>query len=168
MALLTGTAVTWSRGLPLWVLALLSIASVATFLALAMITKIITGEEQLIYLNGQPLGQKIVCSSKPAELDLPPRILRPGRNVIALLVYPMKGGRDGGDWDETDPGLVRLCTPPAPWQRSVFNGLAQVIVQSTGEPGEIILTAQSSGLKAAELKLLAQPASRRPAVMPKP
>jgi beta-galactosidase len=32
------------------------------------------------------------------------------------------------------------------WKRSVFNGLAQVIVQSGGEPGEIRLTATSQDL----------------------
>jgi hypothetical protein len=32
------------------------------------------------------------------------------------------------------------------WQRQVFNGLAEVIVQSTNQPGSIVLTATSSGL----------------------
>jgi beta-galactosidase len=42
------------------------------------------------------------------------------------------------------------------WKRSLFNGLAQVIVQSTGEPGEITLTATSKDLVPAVLKLQAQ------------
>jgi beta-galactosidase len=46
----------------------------------------------------------------------------------------------------------------------VFNGLAQVIVQSTGQPGEITLTARSPGLSEAVRELRAQPAERRPAV----
>ena len=45
---------------------------------------------------------------------------------------------------------------PAPvWRRSLFNGLAQVIVQSTGQTGEITLTANASGLTAAGLTLSA-------------
>ena len=32
------------------------------------------------------------------------------------------------------------------WQRQVFNGLAEVIIQSTNQPGSIALTASSSGL----------------------
>ena len=50
------------------------------------------------------------------------------------------------------------------WKRSVFNGLAQVIVQSTGQPGEITLTATSSGLSQGVLKLQTQSVPLRPAV----
>ena len=40
-------------------------------------------------------------------------------------------------------------TIAAPWSRSLFNGLAEIIVQSTKEPGEIRLTASADGLKPA-------------------
>jgi HSP20 family molecular chaperone IbpA len=46
---------------------------------------------------------------------------------------------------------------PPDWKRSLFNGLAQVLVQSTREPGEITLTASSPGLSPKELKLQTQP-----------
>lgn len=42
------------------------------------------------------------------------------------------------------------------WKRSLFNGLAQIIVQSSGEPGELILYANSPGLAPQSLKLPAQ------------
>jgi beta-galactosidase len=42
--------------------------------------------------------------------------------------------------------------------------LAQVIVQSTGEPGQIVLMATSPGVKPAELKINATPAVPRDAV----
>jgi beta-galactosidase len=45
------------------------------------------------------------------------------------------------------------------WKRSLFNGLAQVIVQSTRAPGEITLTATSPGLSSSVLKLNTQPAA---------
>jgi beta-galactosidase len=35
----------------------------------------------------------------------------------------------------------------------LFSGLAQVIVQSTGEAGTITLTATTNGLKKAEIKI---------------
>ncbi len=38
-------------------------------------------------------------------------------------------------------------------QRSAFHGLCMVLVQTTGEPGEIVLTAQSDGLKPASITL---------------
>ena len=50
------------------------------------------------------------------------------------------------------------------WKRSVFNGLAQVLVQSTGPPGEITLTASASGLSNAVTHIQMQPARLRPAV----
>jgi beta-galactosidase len=50
------------------------------------------------------------------------------------------------------------------WKRTLFSGLAQVIVQSTGEPGEIVVVAKSPGLKDATLRLRASPAQRRPSL----
>jgi beta-galactosidase len=54
-----------------------------------------------------------------------------------------------------------LATSEGTWKRSLFSGLAQIIIQSTGEPGEITLSASSSGLTSGLLKLQAQPAPRR-------
>lgn len=51
LALLAGVAATVHRGLPCSVLFLLSISSVATFLCLAMLTKIVVGDERLIYYH---------------------------------------------------------------------------------------------------------------------
>ena len=53
---------------------------------------------------------------------------------------------------------LRFVDRPAPvaWQRSVFNGLAQVIVQSTGQPGAIRLTAKSDGLQPATAAISAK------------
>jgi beta-galactosidase len=49
-------------------------------------------------------------------------------------------------------------------KRSLFNGLAQVILQSTPEAGEIKLTASADGLTAADTTLTAQPCAPRPCV----
>jgi beta-galactosidase len=51
-------------------------------------------------------------------------------------------------------------------QRSLFNGLAQVLVQTTTTPGEIILTASADGLQAAELRIHSTPANLRPSIPP--
>ncbi len=53
---------------------------------------------------------------------------------------------------------------PSPWVRSVFNGFAQVIVQSTKEPGTLTLTAISEGLKSATVSVQSQPCTPRPSV----
>jgi beta-galactosidase len=47
-------------------------------------------------------------------------------------------------------GCVRILMPAPPVQRRLFNGLAQVIVQSGRDAGEIRLTARSAGLAPAE------------------
>lgn len=51
LAIALGTALTGHRGLPLWVFAAVVLTACATFLALAMATKILLGEERLIYYH---------------------------------------------------------------------------------------------------------------------
>jgi beta-galactosidase len=59
------------------------------------------------------------------------------------------------DWDyvNTDPGVIQLVTAAQPWKRKLFNGLAQVIVQTTKEAGAITITASSPNLKTTVLRL---------------
>ena len=76
----------------------------------------------------------------------------------------------------TGPGAIiglgngdPLCHEPEKGnQRSLFNGVAQVILQSTGGPGEIVLTAKAKGLVAARLVLTATATPPRPALPPEP
>jgi beta-galactosidase len=65
---------------------------------------------------------------------------------------------------EPDQFIATASTPSPVWQRSLFNGLAQIIVQSTREAGEIKLTASSDGLTPASVVLGAQACSPRPSV----
>jgi beta-galactosidase len=71
-------------------------------------------------------------------------------------------GVGNGDPSSHEPDVFPAKWPsqkpePPDWKRSLFNGLAQVLVQSTREPGEITLTASSPGLSPKELKLQTQP-----------
>jgi len=50
------------------------------------------------------------------------------------------------------------------WSRSVFNGLAQVIVQSTKDAGEIKLTASADGLQPVTATITTQAGPSRPSV----
>ncbi len=50
-------------------------------------------------------------------------------------------------------------------QRSLFNGLAQVILQATKHPGWISLDAASEDLASATVTIEAKPAKLRPAVI---
>ncbi|MGA2555567.1 MAG: beta-galactosidase GalA [Verrucomicrobiota bacterium] len=51
----------------------------------------------------------------------------------------------------------------AGWQRHVFSGLAQVMVQSAKTPGQIQLAARCDGLEPATLEISARPSTPRPA-----
>jgi hypothetical protein len=57
-----------------------------------------------------------------------------------------------------------LRTSGVKWSRSLFNGLAQIIVQSTREAGEIKLTASADGLALATTVLQTKPCTPRPSV----
>jgi beta-galactosidase len=65
---------------------------------------------------------------------------------------------------EPDQFIATEKAPSPAWQRSLFNGLAQIIVQSTKGAGEIKLTARSSGLTETTLPLTAKPVALRLAV----
>ncbi|HXQ81609.1 MAG TPA: beta-galactosidase GalA [Opitutaceae bacterium] len=113
-----------------------------------------------VYLNGQKIGGP-VDSRAPSVYDVK-ALLHPGENTIAVAT-------DNWGPPPAGPGrgvLLRLQDdPPAVhWRRSAFNGLAEVIVQSSREPGSLRLTARSEGLDPASLALQSRPAPPRLAV----
>jgi beta-galactosidase len=113
------------------------------------------GKEQSIYVNGKQIANQIKENKNGDEFKLDASIVHPGKNTITIVTTPLI---KINTWASVNmnPGLIQLIYPAAAWKRKLFNGYAQVIVQSTGEPGEIILTAQSHGLKTNILKLQAQ------------
>ena len=64
---------------------------------------------------------------------------------------------------DTNANAADKPSSPA-WQRHVFNGLAQVIVQSAQKPGTIQLTARADGLEPSALEITVQPCTPRPAL----
>jgi len=114
------------------------------------------GEQQWVYLNGQAIAQNVARAAAGHEFKLDPALLRPGKNVIAVVATPLAGGRGRGQGGQEGAGnapTVRMVAAPDNWKRSVFNGLTQVIVQSTQQPGEVTLTASSPDLSLCGLKL---------------
>jgi len=65
---------------------------------------------------------------------------------------------------EPDRFIPGTSTTSPLWRRSLFNGLAQIIVQSTHDVGEIKLTATTDGLTFATAGVQTQPCVPRPAV----
>jgi beta-galactosidase len=112
-----------------------------------------------VYLNGQLLGG--AGNARSASIYRVTGLLHPGENTIAvaLKTYGPTGGPAKGV-------ALRFVEPPAPvrWSRSVFNGLAQIIVQSTKQVGAIKLTASAAGLTPAVTSVETTPATLRPAL----
>lgn len=115
------------------------------------------GQTESIYINGQPAVQNVADTKAGKEFKITQNMLRPGKNNIAIVAVPFIK-KNSWDYNNTNPGTVQLIIPAAQWKRKLFNGLAEVIVQSTDEPGQIVLTATSTGLKKTELKIDAIPA----------
>ena len=120
-------------------------------------------ENQSIYVNGNLIASGIKRDAPNQSYRLDHKIIKSGKNVYAVTGQRF---RKTYQWDEpnTDPGLVQTISPSSQWKRNLFNGLAQVIVQSTKMSGELILKASAEGLKQAVIKIQTQPVSPRPAV----
>jgi len=110
-----------------------------------------------VYVNGQLVGESHDWSASPS-FDVG-KFLHAGDNVIAVAVH--NGDGDGGI--NKGVSLSFQSKPvPANWKRSVFNGLAQVIIQAGREPSEIRLTAHSGGLADNTVVIQARGHSPRP------
>jgi len=116
-------------------------------------------DEGWLYVNGHKVGESHDWSAQPYFVI--GKFVHPGANSIAVSVKNNAGV--GG----INKGVLLSARgePVHPqWQRSVFNGLAQVIVQTNKRPGTLTLTAASPGLESAAVKLDAAPAQARPSV----
>jgi len=112
-----------------------------------------------VYVNGQGVGRTV--DRAPSVYDVR-SLLHPGENVVAVAA---------ANWGPEPSGPCRGAAlhlqedpPAAQWRRSAFNGLAEVIVQSSREAGTLKLTARSEGLDPATLLLASNSAPARPAV----
>jgi beta-galactosidase len=116
-------------------------------------------DEGWYFVNGRYVGETHDWDAKP-DFDIT-KFLRAGDNVIAVCC------RNGGALGGLNPNVtVDIIAKPAelPWSRSLFNGLAQVIVQSTKAAGEIKLTATADSLAPATTTVNTQPSKPRPFV----
>ncbi len=117
------------------------------------------GDYGSVFVNNRLAGKADDWSAQP-PFDIK-KNLRAGDNVIAvgLIKESLRGGLN------PDVKLEIISAPViGAWSRSVFNGLAQVIVQSTKDAGEIKLTASADGLKSATVSVQTQPCMPRPSV----
>lgn len=110
------------------------------------------GVEQSVYINGTEVAKN--CKGN-RDIQIDKRMLQKGENKIVILATPLLKKYP---WDvvNTNPGLIQIVTPAAEWKRNLFNGYAQVIVQSTGGKGDVKITASAAGLKPAQVVINAK------------
>jgi beta-galactosidase len=122
------------------------------------------GDEQILYINGKPISEKLnKKSGERYTFELGAELLKAGKNefVIVATAYTV---RNSWDSPNTDPGVIQVVIPAEPYNRSLFNGLAQVIVQTTKNEGSIKLTAKAEGLSNAVYELKSKKVMLRRAV----
>jgi len=116
-------------------------------------------DEGWYFVNNQFVGESHDWQAQPI-FDIK-NYLHAGDNIIAVAVNNVAG--QGGLNPNVTVRLIGRASVPA-WSRSLFNGLAQIIVQSTHAAGEFSLSATADGLAPATSVVTTQPCAPRPAV----
>jgi len=116
-------------------------------------------DEGWYFLNGQFIGESHDWQAQPI-FDIK-KFVHAGDNVIAVGVNNVAG--QGGLNPNVTVKIIGHTSIP-PWSRSLFNGLAQIIVQSTRGAGAFKLTAISEGLKPVTAVMQTQPCAPRPSM----
>lgn len=106
-----------------------------------------------LYVNGKLLKRD---ATRLDEIAIPSPLLNQGTNVLAIVTKNSEVNKapDNGQVS------IQIKQQAGQWRRKLFNGLAQVIIQSTGEPGEIVLKAVSNDLRG-EIKIPCQRSVKR-------
>jgi beta-galactosidase len=112
-----------------------------------------------IYVNDRRVAESFDWQT-PVSADIK-SYLHAGDNVIAVAVRNDSGS---GGLDQNINLEVLQKPRPLPWSRSLFNGLAQILIQSTSQPGEIKLTAVSDGLRSATTTVQTEPCALPPSL----
>lgn len=99
-------------------------------------------DEGWYFLNGHFIGETHDWQAQPV-FDVK-KFIHAGDNVIAVGVNNVTG--QGGLHPNGNVDVIGNATTKS-WSRSLFNGLAQIIVQSTRQAGEFKLSASADGLE---------------------
>ena len=116
---------------------------------------------QSVYVNGHLVIQHVEPGDPAPKCKLDHTYLKPGKNVF-VVTGPALVMQNQWDNLNTDPGSIQIINPAETWKRKLFSGLAQVIVQSSKQAGEISLTASSPGLRSASVILNSIPCILKP------
>jgi beta-galactosidase len=111
------------------------------------------GRNQTATLNGKILYSNASPDISRAEIMIDAASLLDKNNLLQIMAEPFVEWRDREGLFQFHPASLRLLMPAGDYKRKVFNGLAQVIVQSTGDAGVIRLRARGEGLQEAILEI---------------
>ncbi len=122
-------------------------------------------DAQVVYVNGHLVAEKIGRDDAVKAYPLSKDILKAGPNTYAVVGKELLRRHK---WEELnqDPGTLRTVVPAETWKRTLFSGLAQVLVQSGRQAGEITLTASSKSLQPMILKINCKDVALPPSVLP--
>ncbi len=111
------------------------------------------GTEQTVSLNGKILLEGVTPEEARTELILNTSDLLETGNTIKITATPYKdwGTREG--LFQFHPASLKVIHPAPQFQRKLFNGLAQIIVQSGKEAGSMKLIAESAGVQTASIEI---------------
>lgn len=119
---------------------------------------------QTVHVNGVDVSASLTVSDRGSEIALPHGVIREGENWITITAPSSSAMHQRMmEAGAKNVGSVGLLSTADPWQRRVFNGYAQVIIQSTGGAGDIVVRATSDGLESAKAVIRAnyRPAGTR-------
>ena len=103
------------------------------------------GSDELVFVNGKLLTPMAPASSGRFSFSLDPTFTHAGVNSITVTATPFLRQNIWSSVN-TNPGLIQLVYPAPAWKRKLFSGYAQVLVQSAGDPGSVVLHATAPGL----------------------
>ncbi|HEY9153591.1 MAG TPA: DUF4982 domain-containing protein, partial [Opitutaceae bacterium] len=111
-----------------------------------------SGERESVWVNGHAVGREIVSAKEGPACVIPGNVLVAGENRIRILATPILDGKNHIS-ERSSNGSVLVQHPEPTWQRQLFNGWAQVLVQTQPNAGKITLRATAEGLEPATLEL---------------
>lgn len=114
------------------------------------------GLEQRASLNGRTLYEGADSDEAAGEYAFAELDLQERGNVLRIEAKPFEQWHEREAIARNPPAGISIRTPAEPYRRKAFNGLAQILVQSTGEAGEIILSASGEGVEAASVLIRAE------------
>jgi len=107
------------------------------------------GVDAVVFVN----GNKVAATKEDSQkYVISPAVLKQGSNIITIMATPI---HKVNDWDviNSDPGSIQVISPSEPWKRKLFNGYAQLIVQTDNSGSTVTLSASGKGLQSSTISV---------------